>query len=84
MDPLSRLLTLPLTGPLDLVIWLAEKITEQAENEMYDEDKLRGKLMELELLLDMGEINEEEYMQAEEVLLDYLKEARSRKMETEE
>jgi|APCry1669189101_1035198.scaffolds.fasta_scaffold52740_2 hypothetical protein len=71
------LLALPLTGPINGTIWIAEKLLEQAENEMYDEGKVRSKLMELETLLDLGEISEETYMTAEEQLLERLKEIRA-------
>jgi len=60
------------------VMWIAEKILEQAEGEIYDADKVRGQLMELELMLDMDEITEEEYMKAEEVLLERLRVIRKR------
>lgn len=60
------------------VMWIAEKILEQAEGEIYDADKIRGQLMELELMLDMGEITEEAYMKTEEVLLERLRVIRQR------
>lgn len=59
--------------PIKGVVWLAKQLMEQAERELYDVDKLRGELMELELRLDMGEITEEEYMEAEEEILARLK-----------
>lgn len=71
------LLTLPVTGPINGTIWIAEKLLEQAENEMYDEGKVRAKLMEMEMLLDLGDISEETYMAAEEELLERLREIRA-------
>ena len=53
-------------------------MTEQAEKELYDEDKVRGQLMELEVRYDLGEISEEEYMAAEEALLERLRVIRER------
>jgi hypothetical protein len=78
MGFLSKLLTFPVTGPIEGVVWITNKLVEQAENELYNEDKLRGQLMELELRFDMGEIGEEEYLAAEEDLLARLKVARER------
>jgi hypothetical protein len=69
MGFLTDLLTLPLLGPIKAVKWIAEKVAEQAERELYDEDALRGQLQELELRYDLGEISEEEYLAAEERLL---------------
>lgn len=79
MGILLDLLALPLTGPIYGTLWVAEKLREQAENEMYDEGKVRGKLMELEMLLDLGEISEDEYLTAEDDLLERLKEIRAYK-----
>ena len=78
MGFLTNLLTFPVLGPIKGVIWIAEQVTEQAEKELYDEDKVRGQLMELELRYDLGEVSEEEYLAAEEVLLERLKVARER------
>lgn len=79
MGFLLKLLALPVTGPLEAVVWVAEKLSEQAEKELYDEDKVRSQLMELEFRYDLGEVNEEEYAQSEQTLLDLLKVIRERK-----
>ena len=79
MDILTRLLTFPVTGPVEGLVWIAEKLTEQAEAELYDEDAVRGRLMELELKRDMGEISDEEHLAAEDDLLALLREIRERK-----
>ncbi|MBU0510587.1 MAG: gas vesicle protein GvpG [Chloroflexi bacterium] len=76
---LTKLLTLPVMGPIKGLVWIAEKVTEQAEREFYDKEAVHGKLMELELYYDLGEISEEEYMEAEEVLLERLRIIRERK-----
>jgi hypothetical protein len=79
MGIIGKLLTLPLTGPIDATLWVAEKLLEQAENELYDEGKVRAKLMELEMLLDLGDISEETYMAGEEELLERLRDIRAYK-----
>lgn len=76
---LLKLLALPVTGPIEGMLWLANKIDEQAEQEFYNEPAIRGKLMELELRYDMGEISEEEFMAVEEELLARLKIIRERR-----
>ncbi|MBL7183578.1 MAG: gas vesicle protein GvpG [Anaerolineae bacterium] len=78
MGFLTNLLTFPVMGPIKGVVWIAEKVNEQVEKELYDEDAVRGKLMELELRLDLGEISEEEYTEAEEVLLERIRIIRER------
>jgi len=78
MGFLIDLLTFPVMGPIKGVVWIAEKVAEQADMEMYDEDKVRGQLMELELRYDMEEISEEEYLATEEALLERLRVIRER------
>jgi len=78
MGFLMKLLTLPITGPIRGVVWIAEKVAEQAERELYDEEAVRGQLMELELRYDLGEISEQEYLAAEEALLERLRVIRER------
>ena len=75
---LLELLTLPVLGPIRGVMWIAEKVAEQADRELYDEDAVRGQLMELELHYDLGEITEKEYQAAEETLLERLRVIRER------
>jgi hypothetical protein len=85
MGWLTDLITLPVTGPFKGLIWIAEKISEQAEKEIYSEEAVRRKLMELELKYDLGEISEEEYDQAETYLLELLSMIREKdKAEQEE
>jgi hypothetical protein len=75
---LIDLLTFPLMGPVKGVVWIAEKLAEQADKELYSEEAVRGKLVELELRYDLGEISEEEYLEGEESLLRLLRAARER------
>jgi hypothetical protein len=58
-----------LLAPLKVVIWIAEKIKEAAEQELYDEGRIKEKLMELQLKLELEEISEEEYKKQEKELL---------------
>ena len=78
---LLKLLTFPVTGPVNGLLFVADKLAEQAENEMYNEDAVRAQLTELELRYDLGEIEEESFYEAEEELLDRLKMIRKRKEE---
>jgi gas vesicle protein GvpG len=72
---ITGLLTLPL-APVRGTVWLAERIQEQAEAELYDEDAIREQLMELEALNEAGEIDDEERAAAEDALLERLVTAR--------
>jgi hypothetical protein len=72
---ITGLLTLPL-APVRGTVWLAERIQEQAEAELYDEDVIRAQLMEIEAARETGEISEEEATRAEDQLLERLIAAR--------
>jgi hypothetical protein len=72
---ITGLLTLPL-APVRGTVWLAERIQEQAEAELYDEDVIRAQLMEIDAAREAGEIDEEEATQAEDQLLERLIAAR--------
>ena len=67
---LMKLLLSPIMGPINGVVWIAEKIEERANTEFDDQENLNKQLLTLQLSLDMGDITEEEYdAQEEEILL---------------
>ena len=64
----TALLTLPL-APVRGTMWIAEQVSAEAERELGDEEAIRRQLSELEVRRDLGEIDDEEYEQAENELL---------------
>lgn len=82
MGLISGLLTLPL-APVRGTVWLAERIQEQAEHELYDEDVIRGQLMELEEARQSGEYDEADVAAAEDILLERLMASRAMAAERE-
>jgi len=63
----------------DLVFWIGEEIKEMAEAELYgNKEKINERLLDLQARLDMGEIQEKEYIMREKELLDGLEEIRAR------
>ena len=79
ISTLLKVATFPVSLPLEGLLWVAERIRDQAEAEYYDEGAVRGRLLELELKLDLGEITEEEYQAAEDELIGLLNEIRERR-----
>jgi len=79
MGILLKVLTFPVSAPIDGVLWIANTIKDRAEAVYYDEGAVRGRLLELELKLDLGEITEEEYQAAEDELVALLNEIRERR-----
>lgn len=76
---LGRLLSAPVLLPIQSVLWLGRTIDDQVKAELYNEDKVRSALAELELKLDLGELELDAYEAQEEVLLQRLKEIREAK-----
>jgi hypothetical protein len=79
MGWLSKLLTFPVSLPVDAALWTARKLAERAEEVYYDDAPIRAALLELEMKLDLGEIDEETFEQEETQLLQRLKEVREYK-----
>jgi Gas vesicle protein G len=69
------LLTLPL-APIRGTIWIAERIQEQAELELYDESAIRAALLEIEEARASGEVDERELDEVEDALVERLLEIR--------
>lgn len=69
MGLLRSLLTLPVSGTLDGVLWIAGRIEEAALAELNDPAQLRRALQQLERELLSGQISEDEYDLAETQIL---------------
>jgi gas vesicle protein GvpG len=75
MGLITGLLTFPL-APVRGTIWIAERVLEQAEAELNDEDVIRAQLMEIDRAREAGEIAEAEAEEAEDILVARLMAAR--------
>ena len=71
MGLVTGLLLLPL-APVRTTMWIAEQLAAEAERELDDERTVRRLLLEAEAALERGEIDETEYDQIEDALLDRL------------
>lgn len=71
MGLLTGLLTLPL-APVRGTVWIAERLQEQAEAELRDEDSIHRGLLELQALRESGELDEAELAAAEDALVEQL------------
>lgn len=78
MGLITGLLTLPL-APVRGTMWLAEQLAAAAEAELYDEDKIRRELVELDVLEADGLIDRDERVMREDELLARLSIARRRR-----
>jgi hypothetical protein len=71
MGLLKGLVLLPL-APVEGVVWIARKIQEEADRQLFDPDVILEQLTDLQRAADAGEITDDEYLAAEEELLDRL------------
>jgi uncharacterized protein YjcR len=63
-----------LKAPVNLFLDIVEQIKNMAENELYSEDKIKEELIRLQIMLEAGEITEEEYNEEEAILVKRLEE----------
>jgi hypothetical protein len=75
MGLFTALVTLPL-APVRGVVWVAERLEEQALDEMNDETGIQSALAELEAARESGEFDEAEIEAAEDALIVRLMELR--------
>jgi hypothetical protein len=71
MGLITGLLTLPL-APVRGVAWVAEKVAEEAELELYDENRIMRELGELEDAYQRGEMSDERFDAGVDQLLERL------------
>jgi Gas vesicle protein G len=76
MGLFTGLLTLPL-APVRGVTWVAEQVLGEAERQLYDEDRIRAELLQLELDAEDGQVDEDERHRREEELLMRLADAQA-------
>jgi hypothetical protein len=67
----TGLLTLPL-APVRGVAWVLEQVVDEADRQLYDEQRIRRELLELELEFEDGRVSDEERNRREQELLDRL------------
>jgi hypothetical protein len=73
----KELALLPL-APVRGTAWVAEQLAEEAERQLYDENRIKRELLQLELDEEEGRISEAERRNKESELLERLQIARDR------
>jgi glycine/D-amino acid oxidase-like deaminating enzyme len=79
-DPMgifTALVTLPL-APVRGAAWVVQQVAEEADRQLYDESRMRGELLQLELDHDAGLVNDETYEEQADELLARMAQARER------
>ena len=80
MGLFKELALLPL-APVRGTAWIAEQLAEEAERQLYDENRIKRELLQLELDEEEGQISEVERREKEQELLERLQIARERAAE---
>ena len=58
---LFKLLAAPVTAPVSGFNFILKQLIEMAEKELYDPERIRERILLLQMQLEQGEITEEEY-----------------------
>jgi hypothetical protein len=76
MSLLAKVLFFPITGPVAGIRWSLGKVQRVVQEELVDDTSIKQDLMELQLLLELGDIDDAEYVKREAVLMKRLREVR--------
>jgi hypothetical protein len=76
MGLISNILLFPVTGPVAGVRWALGKVQTVVEEELTDDTPVKQELMELQMLLELGDIDDAEYVRREAALMQRLREVR--------
>ena len=76
MGLLTNILFFPVTGPVAGIRWSLRKVAEVVDEELTDDSSVKQELMELEMQLELGDIDDEEYLRREAELMVRLREIR--------
>src|SRR5216117_3010973 len=77
MGLLTNLLFFPVTGPVAGIKWTLGKIQQVVDEELTDDTPIKQELMELQMQLELGDIDDEEYKRREADLMVRLRDVRA-------
>jgi hypothetical protein len=76
---LDDILMLPLKGPIAGIKWIMRTIQKMADEELLNDQPWKERLIELQMRLELGEIQEEEYVREEAAVFQALRDIRARR-----
>jgi hypothetical protein len=74
---LSNLLFFPITGPVAGIKWSLRKVAQVVDEELSDDTSIKQELMELQMQLELGDIDDDEYVRREAEIMVRLREVRA-------
>ena len=78
---IDDILLLPITGPIAGFRWVMKTIQKMADEELMNDQPWKERLIELQMMLEVGEIAEEDYVREEASVFQALRDIRARKEE---
>ena len=76
MGLLSSILFFPVTGPIAGIRWSLGKVQRVVEDELVDDTPVKQALMELQMRVELGEIDDDAYLIEEAALMRQLRDIR--------
>lgn len=73
---LSSILLAPFTGPWDGTMWTLDKVRRTVEAELTDDSPVKEDFMRLQLELEAGDIDDDEYLVREQAIMQRLRDVR--------
>ena len=77
MGLLTNLLLFPISGPVAGIKWSLGKVQKVVEEELTDDTPIKQDLMELQMRLELGDIDDAEYVEREAELMARLRDVRA-------
>ncbi|SRR5713226_7720882 len=76
---IDDILLLPITGPIAGIRWVLRQIQTMADEELLNEQPWKERLIELQMMLELGEISAEDYAREEAIVFQALRDVRARR-----
>jgi hypothetical protein len=76
MGLLTNILLAPFLGPINGTKWTLDKVERAVREELTDDSSVKNDFMELQMKVELGEIDDEEYLRQEGEIMRRLREVR--------
>ncbi|MDQ6718693.1 MAG: gas vesicle protein GvpG [Gemmatimonadota bacterium] len=76
MGILTNILLAPFLGPINGTKWTLDKVERAVREELTDDSSVKNEFMELQMKVELGEIDDEEYLRQEAGIMRRLREVR--------
>lgn len=78
---IDDILLFPIKGPIAGIRWVMRQIQTMADEELLNDQPWKERLIELQMMLEVGDISEEEYTRQEAEVFQALRDIRARREE---